>query len=110
MAYQLFDLQVLRNATDADALVEAELMMHFRHTIQRCVADGVLKKSPQQWPPLLHELRGAALSLGATALGHYCAVGEHATPFTPQQELAYREALALLAANTLQEIETALQG
>jgi HPt (histidine-containing phosphotransfer) domain-containing protein len=98
----LFDLDFLRENTDGDTELEAELLTHFEGTITRCLTS--LTAPDANWSEILHELKGAARTMGADALAEYCAEGEALS--APQPE--YLEKMRVLSQQTLEAIHQSL--
>lgn len=94
----LFNLAFLRETTDGDAALEADLMLRFQTTLSKCLHQ--LRQSAEAWEAALHELRGAASVMGAKALAEHCAKGEFAD-FSAQEAAEYIAQLDALANQTL---------
>jgi hypothetical protein len=105
---RIFDLQALREVTGGDATLEKDLLERFRGTVTRCVDQGVSMKPAAAWPPLLHELRGAAGAMQAGALTDFCQLGEEHPPASSTEQSRYKSDLRQLALETLTTITKAL--
>ena len=101
----LFDLDSLRSITEGDSELEQALLERFQITLTKCVTDGVMREPAEAWPELLHELRGAAMAMGAVALAQACRDAEDGPP--PDAE-AFRREFSALAVATLKEISSGL--
>lgn len=106
---RIFDVSALREVTDGDAELEKALLERFRGTVMRCIDQGVSAKPATLWPPLLHELRGAAAAMQASALADYCQLGEQNPPASPAEQSRYKSDLRQLALETLTAMTKALE-
>ncbi len=103
----LFDITHLREMTDGDAELEAELMQYFDSTIER-TSQRLTHTDIAEWKSALHELRGAAMSIGAQKLGAYCQEGESHPPTEIKAQSEYRQNLATLIQQTLDALKNLL--
>ncbi len=94
----LHNLAYLRETTEGNAALEAELLMHFTQTIHRCLA--ALENTNADWPNILHELKGAARSMGADTLADACDSAERTAMNAPEKS-AYCVKMQTIAAQTL---------
>lgn len=105
---RIFDVSALREVTGGDAELEKALLERFRGTVTRCVDQGVSARPASMWPPLLHELRGAAAAMNASALADLCQLGEQNPPASPAEQSHYKADLRQLALETLTAMSKAL--
>ena len=78
----IVDLTFIRSITSGDHALEQELFALFYSTVNRCV-DSLrplqMHDAKSEWQPILHELKGACLNIGAHGLGSLCQTAEHVT-------------------------------
>lgn len=93
----LFDVEFLRESTDGDTLLEQELLQRFSGTLERCTK-AIHSPDLQvgMWKEYLHEMKGAAATMGAEDLAKACGDFEQQSP---NQEAA--ASLKLLAEQTI---------
>jgi HPt (histidine-containing phosphotransfer) domain-containing protein len=79
MSEESFDIRRLREVTEGDVAVEAQLFELFDDTLHRCVTglgEALAAADDQKWAEAAHELKGASGSLGAPKLSRFCASAE----------------------------------
>lgn len=77
----LFNAEFLRESTDSDALLEQELLQRFSATIERCTkAIHSADLQVGMWKEYLHEMKGAAATMGAEDLAEVCGNFEQQSP------------------------------
>ena len=77
------DLTGLRDAIGDDAAIAQELFMLFYVTVDRCIeaAAHLIQVDPENsWNDVLHELKGAAMNVGAAGLVGVIASAENIPP------------------------------
>ncbi len=75
MTNQLFDNNILHNTTSGDKTIELALLERFETTVNNCLMQLNPSLPDKQWQNILHELAGASLAIGATALAKACDMG-----------------------------------
>ena len=103
----LFDINYLRENTGGDAELEHELLTRLTQTITRCLStlEGA---DNTEWKASLHEMRGAALAMGANHLGELCGESEHQPLHNKDTKKQVIQALHKTAEATLQEMQRLL--
>lgn len=73
------DLSYLRQITEGDAKLEQELLHLFHATAERCISAMAknFDSSLKDWSGIVHELNGAAATIGADTLRTLCAEAEY---------------------------------
>lgn len=75
MSQPIFNLHLLRELTDGNAELEAELVKLFAQTARRCISRLQTLASldtHNEWAEVVHELKGAAYNLQAAQLATLC--------------------------------------
>lgn len=75
----LFNSRQLHQTTEGDKDLEALLLSELEATAARCLRTLDKNTDEADWQERLHELKGAAASMGAEALANACALGEQNT-------------------------------
>lgn len=75
----VFNLFLLRDLTDGNAELEAELVRLFGQTARKCLMKLqalAMRDEHDEWDDIIHELKGAASNLQAAQLAEICKTAE----------------------------------
>lgn len=70
------DFSYLNEISDGNKTLLRSLHGHFKDTLERCINTLKTTSDKELWKVTCHELKGAALSIGATAVAEICAAEE----------------------------------